>query len=310
MSSSDLVSNPERNLPDLSGKVILVTGGTNGLGAKIVLALAQRNPASIYFTGRNATSAKKLTEKAKKSGSKTRVTFLQSDMTDLATVRDAADKVLAAERRLDVLMANAGVMAKPAALTKDGYELQFGTNHLGNALFIRKLLPLLQSTAAQGLDTRVIVTTSLGWQGAPKGGIIFDELKTPQEMVFGTWFRYGQSKLANLLYAKALAKRYPEITSISVTPGVVQTDLISTLPLAQRAFVAVTTVGMKRKAEEGSWSQLWCVGAPQTELRRHNGGFFEPVGIASDKKNSYSEDPKLADRLWDYTEKVLEPFLK
>ncbi|KAI0972912.1 oxidoreductase [Xylaria arbuscula] len=296
MSSSDLALNPERHLPDLSGKVILVTGGTNGLGAKIVLALAQRNPA-------------KLAEKAKKSGSKTHITFLQSDLTDLATVRDAADKVLAAERRLDVLMENAGIMAKPAALTKDGYELQFGTNHLGNALFIRKLLPLLQSTAAQGLDTRIIVTTSLGWQGAPSGGIVFDELKTPQERVFGTWFRYGQGKLANLLYAKELAKRYPEITSVSVTPGVVQTDLVTTLPWAQRAFVAVTTVGMKRKAEEGAWSQLWCVGAPQTELRQHNGGFFEPVGIASSKTSSYSEDPKLANRLWEFTEKVLEPFL-
>ncbi|KAI1426625.1 dehydrogenase with different specificitie [Xylaria sp. FL1777] len=309
MSSSDLVENPERHMPDLSGKVILVTGGTNGLGAKTVLALAQRNPATIYLTGRNASAAKDIIEKARASGSRTQITFLQSDMTDLATVRDAADKVLAAERRLDVLMANAGIMAKPPALTKDGYELQFGTNHLGNALFVRKLLPLLESTAAQGLDARVIVITSLGWQGAPTGGILFDDLKTPQDMFFGSWFRYGQSKLANLIYAKELAKRYPEITSVSVTPGVVQTDLVTSLPWAHRAFVAVTTVGMKRKAEEGAWSQLWCVAAPKTELQRHNGGFFEPVGIVSDKTSSYTEDPELANKLWDFTEEVLAPFL-
>jgi NAD(P)-dependent dehydrogenase (short-subunit alcohol dehydrogenase family) len=113
-------------------------------------------------------------------------------------------------------MANAGVMVQPTGLTKQGYEQQFGINHMGNALFVRKLLPLLQRTAAQGHDTRVIIMTSLAWTQAPKGGIQFDSLRTEQDMFLGKFVRYAQSKLANLLYAKELAARYPDIKTVAV----------------------------------------------------------------------------------------------
>lgn len=279
------------------------------MGAKSVLALAARNPAHIYVSGRNETSAEGVIKKAKEAGTKSTLTFLRCDLADLSSVRAAADKVIAEQDRLDVLMANAGIMASPPGLTKDGYEVQFGTNHLGNALLIRKLVPLLQSTAARGLDTRVVILTSIGWQGSPKGGIQFKNLKTTQDMFFGSWFRYGQSKLANLIYAKELARRYPEVTTVSVHPGVIVTDLVNSLSFTKRVFVSVTTVGMKRKPEEGAWSQLWCVAAPKEDLHKHNGAFYEPVGILSDKKNSYTEDSALATELWDFTEKELAPYL-
>lgn len=182
------------------------------------------------------------------------------------------------------------------------------THKVGHALLIRKLLPLLQSTASQGFDTRVIIQTSLGWELVPKGGIQFDTIKTPQDMFLGPWYRYGESKLANYLYAKELARRYPDITSVSVHPGVIMTDLIGTLPLSQRLFVQVGTLNQKkRKLEDGADSQLWCVGAP--DLKKHNGAFYEPVGVLSTRTSQYTEDAAFAGKLWDYTEEHLKPFL-
>lgn len=131
-------------------------------------------------------------------------------------MRSAVEQVKAETSRLDVVMANAGVMVLPTGLTRQGYEQQFGINHLGNALFVRGLLPLLRKTAGEGYDVRVIILTSLAWTQAPKGGILFDGLRTEQDMFLGKFIRYAQSKLANLLYAKELAKRFPEVATVSV----------------------------------------------------------------------------------------------
>lgn len=132
-------------------------------------------------------------------------------------------------------MNNAGIMACPEGLTKEGYEIQFGTNHVGHALLTKLLLPTLQRTAkgAPEGSVRIVNLSSMGEQMAPKpDGIKFDHLKAPNSGGINTWTRYGQSKLANVLFAKALAKRYPEIVSTSVHPGVVQTELTrgKTLP--------------------------------------------------------------------------------
>lgn len=275
-----------------------------------MLSLVKHNAEHIYLSGRNQKSAEAVIKEARDAGSHTKLTFLQADLADLASIKAAADKVLAQEQRLDLLVANAGIMAKPPGLTRDGYELHFGTNHLGHALLIRKLLPLIQRTAGQGLDARIIILTSTAWRGTPSGGVVFRDLQTPMERtVLGSWLRYGQSKLANLLYAKELARRYPDITTVSVHPGVVPTDLIDTLPATKRWFVHLTTIGVKRKPEEGDWSQLWCVAAPKEELHAHNGDFYEPVGVHSTMKTKWSEDRELASKLWDYTEEQLTPFL-
>ncbi|PYH44772.1 oxidoreductase, short-chain dehydrogenase/reductase family [Aspergillus saccharolyticus JOP 1030-1] len=142
-------------------------------------------------------------EQIRQSGSTTPVTFLQCDLADLSSVQRAAEAFLAQDSCLDVLMCNAGIMAHPAGLTADGYEIQFGTNHLGHALLIHKLLPRLEATAAKGRDVRVITLTSFGLRGHPPGGIPFSNLRTTQEYpVLAGWICYGQSKLANLLYAR------------------------------------------------------------------------------------------------------------
>jgi NAD(P)-dependent dehydrogenase (short-subunit alcohol dehydrogenase family) len=203
---------------------------------------------------------------------------------------------------------NAGIMAVPAALSKDGYEIHFATNHLGHALLTYKLLPLLLHTAdLESSDVRIILVTSTAWRGTPPGGIVFGKVKTKQEMaVLGRWLRYGQSKLANMIFARELAARYPKILSFSITPGVVSTGLVTDLGLADRALIYIPNIGKVKTPEEGTHNLLWAIGAPQKDIKR--GVFYEPVGRLSTMESKPSKDPELGKKLWDWTETELRPW--
>ena len=198
----------ERDIPPLDGKVILVTGGNIGLGKQCVLEYARHNPARIWLAARNLDKAKAAADEIQAqlqlsketSGKPSPIKLLQMDLSSLESVQAAARTVLAESGRLDILMLNAGIMAAPPGLTKDGYELQFGTNFLGHALLARLLLPLLESTAAaSGADVRVVMLSSHCHMYALKPeGIRFDTLRTTADDM-GPYGRYGQSKLAIIL---------------------------------------------------------------------------------------------------------------
>lgn len=286
------------------------------------MAFAQGQPGHIYFTGRNAKAADAVIKEATQSGSNTTsITFLQCDQTSLASVKAAAARIATEQTRLNILMANAGVMNKPPGLTEDGYEVQFGTNHLAHALFIKMLLPLMEkarstnqqpaSPPGPNADARIVLLTSTGLRGAPSGGVRFDDLRTPQSMlVMGGMIRYGQSKLANLLYARELARRCPSVTSVSVTPGIVATDLVSGQSATHRAVIwasAMLGQGGLPPPEEAVRTQLWCATAPRGGIR--NGGFYEPPGCLSGVSTRYTEDEELAGRLWEWTDRELEKWL-
>ncbi|KAI3322255.1 NAD(P)-binding protein [Xylariaceae sp. AK1471] len=294
-------------IPDLSGRVLLVTGGTGGIGAEIVVELAKHNPGRIYFTGRNTASAEKTIQRVKAVSPSVDATFVACDLADLSTVKAAANKILAESNRLDVLMANAGIMAKPAVLSADGYETHFATNHMGHALLTKKLLPLLEKTADMpNSDVRVIFTTSTAWRG---GNLDFERITTTQEAaVMGRWFRYGASKLANVLYARELARRHPKLLVCSIHPGVVTTGLISDLKLFDRVFVNVTSMGKMIPPEQGTLNHLWAVSAPRSEIK--TGGFYEPVGVFPSEEAAVAKEKKYGDQLWKYTEDELEKWMK
>ena len=203
---------------------------------------------------------------------------------------------------------NAGIIAKPKSLTTDGYELQFGTNHLGHALLIKKLLPLLEQTSSAGGDARIVILTSEGMFLHPKGGILFDDLKTTQDfLIGGPWRRYGQSKLANALYARELSRHYPGITSVSIHPGVVATELIKNARLFDRALTHVTNLGNLLKPAEGAYNQVWAATTPRENLE--NGSYYEPVGkLAQKRLNKTARYDNLAKRLWDWTEEALKGY--
>ena len=198
-------------------------------------------------------------------------------------------------------------MAVPLGLTADGYEIQFGTNHLGHALLIKHMLPTMLRTAKDNGDARIVCLTSTGFNVAPKAGIIFKDLRTTMDMGVGsTWTRYGQSKLANLLYGAQLAQRYPSISVAVVHPGVIQTDLVNGLGFANKMIVRLTNIGKMKSPEEGAQNSLWAATADKESLK--SGEFYEPVAEPG-KHSQLSQDTKLAQELWDWTQKALEGHL-
>ncbi|KAF2764137.1 NAD(P)-binding protein [Teratosphaeria nubilosa] len=265
--------NPLQALPDLSDKVILVTGGTAGLGQEVICQLAAHGTPRILFTGRNARSAEETIERAKSVGG-AQISFVACDMTELKSSAEAGERIARDTDRLDWVFCNAGIMAAPPALSKDGWEIQFAVNHLGHAMLLRKLMPTLERTAKTGADVRVVFTTSLGFKFART--IAFDTLSTKQEaLILGAFRRYGQSKLANILYPAELAQRYPEITFLSIHPGVIKTGIITGLSGFNRYFTELTTYGSQVTVEEGVRNQLWAASAEKSKIA--NGEYYEPV---------------------------------
>ncbi|MCJ1434458.1 hypothetical protein MMC27_003827 [Xylographa pallens] len=297
---------PAKDIPDLSGKVIFVTGGTAGLGEESVLAFAKHHAEHIYFSGRNAKSAEAVISHVKAVAPDVRVSFLECDLASLASVEKAAKQFSTGSQRLDILLCNAGIMALPPSLTKDGYEIQFGTNHMGHALLVKLLLPtLLRTVETENSDVRVVMLTSLGFRGHPSGGIDFPSLRTTRQGMLGHWIRYGQSKLANILFAAELARRYPSITTASVHPGVINTGLVTNLGFLNSAFVRVTNPFSMLTPEQGAYNSLWATTTKREDII--SGEFYVPVGVpGTHDKESKSE--KLAGELWEWTEKELEKY--
>jgi len=188
----------DKDIPDLSSKVIIVTGGNSGVGKQSVLELSKHKPAKLYMTARSKAKYDAAVTDIKKSNPNASITFLELDLASFASIKAAANTVLAENDRLDILINNAGVMALPQGLTKDGFEVQFGTNHMGHALLTKILMPLLLRTASKPDSDVRIVNLSSGAHGiAPKGGFL-PETVTTEMPQYHTYARYGQSKMANI----------------------------------------------------------------------------------------------------------------
>ncbi|PQE22142.1 short-chain dehydrogenase reductase protein [Rutstroemia sp. NJR-2017a BBW] len=300
----------ERDIPPLDRKVILVTGGNIGLGKQCVLEYARHNASVIYLAARNLTKAKTALQEIQAllpKTSQTTIKLLELDLSSLASVKSAAEKLKSETSRLDILMLNAGIMAAPPGLTKDGYELQFGTNYLGHALFAKLLLPTLSSTSEQipNADVRIIMLSSHGHIYAPKpDGIKFSTLKTLAEEL-GAYTRYGQSKLAMILWVRKMAQLYPKFTLASIHPGVVKTNLMNNATGSSLAIRMLGKVANKlvTPVDQGVRNQIWASVAAREAVR--SGEYYEPVGIEG-CGTELASDMELAERLWGWTEEELK----
>lgn len=281
--------------------------GTAGLGAELATQLVKHRPRCVYFTGRNQQGADTLIQKHPDLP----LRFIKMDQTSLANVSVAATQFNQLEHKLDILICNAGVLEQHPGTTKDGYELNFGVNHLSHALLIKKLLPLLYKSSSRG---RVVILSSTGYQLSPLAGIVFEQLKSPQDD-FGwlgwtglnSWFRYGQSKLANLLYAKEMARHHPDLITVAVHPGVFNTHLTTHISWPHRLFLAILTLGDWCDVQTASQNPLWA--ATTAEDRLQNGYMYLPVGRRGlGPLRRKATDSLLAQQLWSWTEEELEKY--
>ncbi len=302
--------NPDRDIPDLSGKVVLVTGGNNGLGKETVLQLSKHNPAHIFLGTRSEAKALKAIDEIRKAApNAAKITFLELDLASLESVKKAALSFLAQSSQLHLLINNAGIMATPPGTTAEGYEEQFGTNHMGHALLTKLLLPTLKRTATATVppqDVRVITLSSLSESWAPPAETYnFDKLKTDFASI-STTARYGISKIANVHYAAELARRHPEIRSVSVHPGLVNTGLTNNLTIARPYLKPILPIVgfFVTPVAAGAKNQLWAA----TSQDAKSGEFYHPVGVAG-KGSKLSKDEKLARELWEWTDAELTRYL-
>ncbi|KAI9894456.1 MAG: hypothetical protein M1814_003214 [Vezdaea aestivalis] len=298
---------PDKDIPDLAGKVILVTGGmekcigNTGLGKETVQQLVKHNPRNVFLAARTQSKAEDAINTIKEQTPEANITFVQLDLTSLESINRAAEIVLESSDRLDVLLNNAGIMGTPPGLTTDGFEIQLGTNHVGHFQLTQRLLPLLQKTASlPNSDVRIVNVTSLGHWLAPSIGIDFDDITLASSSSrLGPWTRYGQSKLANILFTKELARRYPDIKSLAVHPGVIHTGLYASaegaIPLMHTALSFASRLVFST-VPEGALNQLWATFSDEAV----SGCYYSPVGIRRAGSGSANSD-ELATKLWSWT---------
>ena len=190
-------------------------------------------------------------------------------------------------------------MGCPPKLTKEGYEIQMGTNHIGHALLLKLLEPTLLKTTTL-YPVRVVSMASSAWKWAGPEKIQFDTLKSLEGATPVN--RYIQSKTANMLYVQELAKHYPQFTIASIDPGEVATQLFSRDPGDEQMIHIQTEVAPKawRPVEEGVKNQLWA----SVSMDVTSGEYYEPIGqggLATDD----GKDDQLAEKLWEWTEQEL-----
>ncbi|KAK7682520.1 hypothetical protein QCA50_014320 [Cerrena zonata] len=291
-------------IPDLTGRVAIVTGGNVGVGKETVKALLEHN-ARVYLGSRSKSKAEAAIKELKEATGKEAI-FLELDLASLASVRKAAEEFLSKEKELHQLYLNAGVMAPPVdQLTSDGYDLQFGTNVIGHFLLTKLLLPALLAGKETSPDkhARVISTSSFA---AYLYTLNFDTFKDGlARKKLGTQSLYAQSKFANAIFARELARRYGHegIISIACNPGNLQTELQRHVSAIQRRIISILLF----PASYGALTQLWAGTMPET--LNHNGEFFIPwarVGKCRPEVN----DQELAGKLWNWLEEEVKPFTK
>ena len=286
----------EADIPDQSGRTAVVTGANSGIGFETARALAAKG-ARVVLACRSEEKGREAEARVRAAVPGADARFEALDLGSLASVRACAEKLRAAEARLDLLVNNAGVMMPPYGKTADGFEMQLGTNHLGHFALTGLLLEPLRRTPG----ARVVTVSSLAhfW-----GRIDWDDLQS--ERSYNPTRAYGQSKLANLLFMRELARRLElagsDTVSAAAHPGSTRTELQRHSGL-MHAVVAV----FSQAPREGALPTLRAATAPGVR----SGDYFGPSGFAGcigapgpARSSPRSKDPAAAKRLWEASEQL------
>jgi len=284
------------NIPDLTGKIAIVTGANSGIGYEMARALA-RKEATVILACRNKDKGEAAVRQIDQEYPEAKAELMQLDLSDLASVRRFADEFASHYDRLDILINNAGIMAIPFEKTADGFELQFGTNHLGHFALTGLLLDLIIRTP----QARVITVSSGGHRF---GEIDFDNLNGEKDYNRGG--AYAQSKLANLLFTYELQRRLEGagVDTIAVTahPGWTATNL-----QAHWRMVRVLNPFIAQKPKMGALPTLYAATAPDVKGGDYYGprGWQELRGYPTKVRSSASSyDTAVAAKLWTVSEEL------
>jgi NAD(P)-dependent dehydrogenase (short-subunit alcohol dehydrogenase family) len=292
---------------DLSGRTMLVTGGTTGIGKETARALAGAG-ATVVITARTHDKGAAALVDLHEAVPEADVSYDVLELDSLASVRAFTDRFAAAHDRLDVLIANAGVMAMPYGLTEDGFEQHLGTNHLGHFVLVGRLLPLLVASA----PSRIVLLSSGGHAASD---IRWDDPNFAHSD-FSKMEAYGQSKTANILHAVELERRYGPagVHAYSVHPGMVATDLGRHFTredledLMARAAAAAERSGgggsglpPRVEVDVGAATSVWAATAPGLEA--DGGAYLADCAVAP--AAAYATDADAARRLWALSEDLV-----
>jgi NAD(P)-dependent dehydrogenase (short-subunit alcohol dehydrogenase family) len=290
------------DIPDQAGRIAVVTGANSGLGLAAARALAGAG-ANVVLACRNAEKGETVVASIRADLPDASLALEALDLSSLDSVRAFAKRFRAGHESLDLLINNAGVMAPPRRETADGFELQLGTNHLGHFALTGLLLGKLQGRE----DARVVTVSSTAHK---MGRINFDNLQG--ERRYFRWNAYGQSKLANVLFALELDRRLraagSAVKSLVAHPGYASTNLQSAAPpLLDRAVMAVTNRLLGQTPEMGALPELYAATRPNLD----GGLFIGPDGF--EEQRGYprvvrpvraGRDEATAARLWDVSEEL------
>lgn len=279
----------------LSGKTIVVTGSNTGIGYETALDLYQKG-AKVYVACRNEEKALNAIKRMKAEGGTGELIYGHLDLASLSSVKEFSDKVLAAESRLDLLINNAGVMIPPPSKTEDGFEIQFGINFIGHFALTGHLFNLLESTKG----SRVVTLSSIAHRGAV---IDFDNFRL--EKAYSPWREYGQSKLADIIFALEFEKRLRnngnQIISLAAHPGFSKTDLqihmdkdmLASLDLMTAKEGAQPTLAACLR-EDAKGGQYWGPDGPKEQKGKPALAKIDAVAL----------DENLNAKLWDWAKEA------
>jgi NAD(P)-dependent dehydrogenase (short-subunit alcohol dehydrogenase family) len=291
------------NIPEQSGRVAVVTGANSGLGLVAARELARRG-ALVVLACRNMEKGRAAHAEVAAAASGPEPELEELDLASLDSVRDFTGRFRAKHDGLDLLINNAGVMASPRRLTEDGFELHLGTNHLGHFVLTRLLLPLMEGRE----DARVVTVSSNAHKTVR--GIAFDNLNGDRR--YFRWNAYGQSKLANLLFALELDRRLrargSTVKSLAAHPGYATTNLQSAAaPVFDRMVMKVTDAVVGQSGEMGALPVLYAATQPGLD----GGTYVGPDGLGEQRgypkivnPNRVARNEDTARRLWDVSEQL------
>lgn len=289
------------DIPDQTGRTVVITGANSGLGRASASMLAGAG-AAVIMACRNPQKAATAADELRSAHPGARIEVRELDLASLASVRRFADGIVDSGERIDVLMNNAGIMAVDRGTTEDGFELQFGVNHLGHFALTGLLLPVL---AANPNGTRIVNVSSMGHRA---GRMDLDDPNADRRQ-YRRWPAYFQSKLANLLFTSELHRRLGEkgssVVALAAHPGTATTELGKVGSSASNWVIRRAFFTMVRGPEPGALSQVRAA----TDVSARGGDYFGPRWMMAGRPQLETPSRRArsssdATRLWELSERL------